>query len=103
MSTPVIHSEFLKPRRIRVRSVLYKFVPNDAQSLIDLRKRLRGMKDADLQRFMRAAEYMCSPGGRSDSRREAFVIQLREAKEEWNRRNPEQQFGDHSGRTVQTL
>jgi hypothetical protein len=90
-----MHSEFHKPRRIRVRSVLYKFVPNNAQSLIDLRKRLRSMRDTDLQRFIRASEYMCSPGGNfSDDRRESFEIQLREAKEEWKRRNVEQQVGD---------
>jgi len=89
------HPKFSKSRRIRVRSSLFKFTLNDPQCLDDLRKRLRKMGDTELHRFVQAAKYMCSPGANfGHSRRESFVIQLREAEEEWKRRNPERPLGD---------
>jgi predicted glycosyltransferase involved in capsule biosynthesis len=80
---PVGHSRPSKPRRMRVRSSLYKFTPNDPQSLIELRKRLRRMSDRELHRFVQAAKHMTTL---RDSRHESFVIQLREAQDEWTRR-----------------
>lgn len=62
--------------------------------LEQLRDRLHRMSDAVLIRFGRAARYMCSPqaqpfGGRVPPRPE-FVIQLREAREEYKRRKRRQ-------------
>jgi hypothetical protein len=53
-----------------------------------LQKRLREMSDEKLLQFGRDAKYMCSPDanlGRPP--REVFVIQLKEAKLEWQRRH----------------
>jgi hypothetical protein len=87
---PIGHPRSSKSRRIRVRSALYKFTLNDAQCLDELRKRLRRMSDTELLRFVQAAKHMCSPGANFEhSPRESFVIQLKEAREEWKRRNPE--------------
>ena len=89
------HPKFSKSRRIRVRSSLFKFNANDPQCLDELRKRLRRMGDTELHRFVQAAKYMCSPGPNLEhSPRESFVIQLREAQEEWKRRNPELPLSD---------
>jgi hypothetical protein len=65
-----------------------------ADSVIDLdqlRARLHRMDDAALLRFGRAAKYMCSPDANigKDPRPE-FVLQLREAREEWKRRQRQQ-------------
>ena len=55
-----------------------------------LRARLRRMSDGDLLRFGRAARYMCSPEANLGKEpRKAFVIQLREAVEEWRCRHPD--------------
>ena len=89
------HPKSSKSRRIRVRSSFYKFTLNDPQCLDNLRKRLRRMGDTDLHRFVQAAKYMCSPGANFEhSPRESFVIQLREAQEEWKRRNPDRPLSD---------
>jgi len=89
------HPKSSKSRRIRVRSSLYRFTPNDAQSLVALRKRLRKMSYTNLHRFLQAAKYMCSPGPNLEhSPRESFVIQLQEARVEWKRRNPELPLSD---------
>ena len=80
------HPRSSKSPRIRVRSSLYKFTLNDAQSPEDLRKRLRKMNDAELLRFVEAAKFMCSPEPNGGGPRESFVIQLREARAEWKRR-----------------
>jgi hypothetical protein len=54
-----------------------------------LRARLRRMSDRELLRFGQAARYMCSPAANLGKRpRRVFVIQLREAVEEWRRRHP---------------
>jgi hypothetical protein len=87
---PIGRQRSTKSRRTRVRSSLYEFTPNDAQSMIELRKRLRKMNDTELFRFGKAAEYMCSPqANEGRPARESFVIQLQEARAEWKRRNPE--------------
>ena len=49
-----------------------------------LRARLRKMTDEELLRFGKAARFMC----RDKSPREVFVVQLKEARAEWRRRNP---------------
>jgi hypothetical protein len=57
--------------------------------LEQLRQRLQKMNDAELLRFGQAAKYMCSPEANlGHPPRDAFVIQLREARAEWKRRNP---------------
>jgi hypothetical protein len=57
--------------------------------LDQLRERLRKMNDSDLLRFGNAAKFMCSPGANFNrAPRESFVIQLNEARAEWERRNP---------------
>jgi hypothetical protein len=54
-----------------------------------LRERLQKMTDNELRKFGRAAEHMVSPeGNRGRPPREAFVIQLAEARAEWARRHP---------------
>jgi hypothetical protein len=53
-----------------------------------LRARLRKMTDEQLQQFGLAARYMCSP--HANMRKpplDVFVIQLAEARAEWQRRN----------------
>jgi hypothetical protein len=53
-----------------------------------LQKRLREMSDEKLLQFGRDARYMCSPRANlGQPPREAFVIQLKEAKLEWRRRH----------------
>jgi hypothetical protein len=92
---PIGHPRSSKSPRIRVRSSLYKFTPNDAQCVDELRKRLRKMNDTELHRFVQAARYMCSPEANfGHSPRESFVIQLREAQEESKRRNPDRPLID---------
>lgn len=55
----------------------------------NVRSRLRKMLDAELLRFGQAAKYMCSPrANMGKPPREEFVIQLREARAEWQRRFP---------------
>jgi hypothetical protein len=66
---------------------MYTFAGESAIDLDALRARLARMNDVALARFGRAAAYMCSPEaslGKPPS--EVFVIQLREAREEWRRR-----------------
>jgi hypothetical protein len=52
--------------------------------LDQLRERLRKMTDEQLLQFGKAARFMC----RDKSPRQAFVIQLEEARAEWPRRHP---------------
>jgi hypothetical protein len=55
--------------------------------LEELRARLGKMTDAELRRFGRAARFMCSPGASlGEPPREAFVVQMEEARAEWKRR-----------------
>ena len=54
-----------------------------------LRERVRKMTDAELLRFGKGNRYMCSPyANLGKPPLAAFVIQLREAREEWRRRHP---------------
>lgn len=58
-------------------------------NLEQLRARLRGMRDDELLRFGRDARFMCSPkADLGQPAREVFIIQLKEARAEWRRRNP---------------
>jgi hypothetical protein len=55
-----------------------------------LRAMLRTMSDDELNHFGRAVRYMCSPtANQGNEPRSVFVIQLREAVEEWRRRYPD--------------
>jgi len=55
--------------------------------LVSLRARLRKKSEAELQRYMGAAECMCSPHAHvGKPPRQTFVIQLQEARAEWDRR-----------------
>lgn len=66
---------------------MYRFT-QDAIDLDELRARLRNMTDAELLAFGKSARNMCSRGANlGKPPREPFVIQLREAREEWKRRN----------------
>ena len=57
-----------------------------------LRKRLRKMTDAELLRFGKDNQYMCSPHANlGKSPLEAFVTQLQEARAEWRRRHSKTQ------------
>jgi hypothetical protein len=52
-----------------------------------LRVRLRKMTDEELRKFGRAANYMCSPyANMGKPPRDVFVIQLAEARAEWQNR-----------------
>jgi hypothetical protein len=64
---------------------VYQFT-NDGIDLEELRARLRKMTDAELLRFGKAARNLCSPEAKLGKSREAFVIQLEEARAEWKRR-----------------
>jgi hypothetical protein len=63
---------------------VYQFT-SDEIDVGELKARLRKMTDQDL-RFGRAAAYMCSPQANYHEPREAFVLQLVEARDEWPRR-----------------
>jgi hypothetical protein len=63
------------------------FSGNDGEiDLESLRTRLRKMNNQELRRFGLAAKFMCSPGAGGKPPRQVFVIQLEEAKAEWERR-----------------
>ena len=54
-----------------------------------LRQRLQKMTDDELHEFGKAAAYMCSPKANlGKPPREAFVVQLAEARAEWARGHP---------------
>jgi hypothetical protein len=54
-----------------------------------LRARLRKMTEEQLREFGNSARYMVSPfANHGKPPRKVFVMQLREAKEEWKRRHP---------------
>ena len=66
---------------------MYSFASESALDLRALRRRLEAMDRAALVRFGQAAAYMCSPQANMGKQpREAFLVQLREAREEWRRR-----------------
>ena len=66
--------------------------PSEGDSVLDvdaLRARLRKMTYAQLLEFGEAARDMCSPKANvRKPRRDVFVIQLKQARAEWRRRNP---------------
>ena len=64
---------------------MYQFT-NDEIDVDDLRVRLSNMTDETLLRFGLTAAYMCSPEANYHEPREAFVVQLEEARSEWRRR-----------------
>ena len=65
---------------------MYRFTQDDID-LDELRERLSKMTDAELIAFGEAARRMCSRATNlGKPPREAFVIQLREARAEWKRR-----------------
>jgi hypothetical protein len=67
-------------------------VPNQSIAIADidleqLRARLRKMTDEELRRFGRAARFMCSPRANlGKPPRGVFMVQLAEAKAEWQNR-----------------
>jgi hypothetical protein len=68
---------------------MYRFT-SDGVDVEELRTRLQRMSDTELLRFGTAARNMCSPAANlGKSPREAFVIQLEEARTEWQRRKTE--------------
>jgi uncharacterized protein YjiS (DUF1127 family) len=52
----------------------------------EVRERLRKMSDDQLREYGLACVYMCSPRATCGKPREAFVVQLDEARAEWRRR-----------------
>jgi hypothetical protein len=67
-----------------------QITPSNESDLDRLRDRLRNMNDQALRRFGRGAMELCS----ETDPREEFVVQLREARAEWQRR--------HSGGATQS-
>jgi hypothetical protein len=64
-----------------------------SQTPEELRARIRGMSDADLLKFGQGAAHMCTPAKNSNRPiREVFREQLREARAEWRRRFPKEDF-----------
>ncbi len=62
---------------------MYRFAVNEPTDADEVRTRLRQMSDEQLLRFGKAAAFMCSPRTNfGEPPREAFVIQLREARAE---------------------
>lgn len=60
---------------------------NEEFDIRSLQKRLHEMSGEELFQFGRDAKYMCSPyANLGQPPREVFVIQLKEAKLEWQRR-----------------
>jgi hypothetical protein len=69
---------------------LVGFTAENEVTLQALRTRLQKMLDQELLRFGQAAKYMCSPGANfGGPPRQIFLIQLREVRSEWQRRNPD--------------
>jgi hypothetical protein len=75
--------------------VMYDLSGENELDLEALRARLRRMSDTELLRFGRSARYLCSPvANHGKEPRQVFVVQLREAAEEWRRRHaPKFSFG----------
>jgi hypothetical protein len=68
---------------------MYDLAGENELDLEALRARLRRMSYWELLRFGKSARYMCSPEANLGKEpRKAFVIQLREAAEEWRCRHP---------------
>lgn len=69
-----------------------RFSSHDAKiDLEALRARLRKKSEAELQRYIGAAECMSSPHSNlGKPPRQTFVIQLQEARAEWDRRKAQE-------------
>ena len=66
---------------------MYRFATDAPIDVEEFRARLRKITDAELLRYGKAARYMCSPTAYFGKRlRGAFLIQLRECRNEWKRR-----------------
>lgn len=66
---------------------MYRFAVEGPVAVGELRERFQRMSDEDLLKFGKAARYMCTlKANLGRPPREAFVIQLREARAEWRRR-----------------
>jgi hypothetical protein len=69
------------------RPIVYSFAGDSPLDLHALRSRLEAMDTAALVRSGQASAFMCSPQANMGKEpREAFLVQLREAREEWRRR-----------------
>ena len=69
---------------------MYDLAGENELDLEALRARLRRMSEKELLRFGQAARYMCSPAANDGGEpRQVFVVQLREAEEEWHRSRPD--------------
>jgi hypothetical protein len=74
---------------------MYKFATDSPLDVEEFRARLRKMTNAQLLRYGKAARYMCSPTAYFGKvPRETFVIQLRECRVEWRRRQEKQRIAD---------
>jgi uncharacterized protein YjiS (DUF1127 family) len=63
----------------------------------EVRERLRRMSDEKLRDFGRACVYMSSPQANlGKPPREEFVVQLEEARAEWRRRHPSDEFSERA-------
>ena len=72
-------------------SSMYDLAGEHELDLEALRARLRRMSDRELLRFGKSARYMYSPEANLGKEpRKAFVIQLREAVEEWRHRHQDE-------------
>lgn len=69
---------------------MYDFAKNDiAPNLEKLRARLCKMTDAQLFRFGKAAASLCDPTQNfGKPARKTFIVQLKECRIAWRRRNP---------------
>jgi hypothetical protein len=69
---------------------MYDLAGENELDLEALRARLQRMSDDALNRFGQAARCMCSPVANHGRKpRRVFVIQLRQAQEEWHRSRPD--------------
>jgi hypothetical protein len=59
-----------------------------AESIEQIRERIRKMSDAELRKYGRAAQDSSDPRKNFDPRNSAFQVQLDEARAEWRRRHP---------------
>jgi len=72
---------------LRGGGLMYDLAGENHLDMEALRARLRHMSDRELLRFGRSARFMCSPEANlGKAPRQVFVVQLREAEDEWRRR-----------------
>jgi len=68
--------------------------PTDVKQV---RARIRKMNDEQLLKYGQAAKYMCSRANMGKPPREAFLLQLHEAREELEARKEEAKIGSEAG------